>query len=173
MHSGQVSFPGGKCEEFDASYLDTAFRETEEEIGIKRDQIEFVGALSSIYIPNSNFMVYPQVGILRNVPVFTPDPHEVEKILEVEIDSFFDMEKRYEFIREVRGVEIIAPYFAASGQKIWGATAMMMSEFVEFVKQNAPLLNLILHSCNDCNVPRITSYNVCYTKLLRPSYRYL
>lgn len=153
VHSGQVSLPGGKCEEIDSSFLETAFRETEEEIGVYRNELEFVGALSSIYIPNSNFIVYPQVGVLQEIPMFMPDKREVEAILEVRLVDLLSTKKHEVFVRTVNGIEVHAPFFDASGQRIWGATAMMLSEFVEIIRANAQLLSPLLHSCNDCNVP--------------------
>ncbi len=135
VHSGQISFPGGKCEEGDADYFFTAIRETHEEIGIPPEKIKYLGALTPIYIPNSNFFVYPQVGWTDEVPAFVPDPLEVEEIIEVSVDLLLNRINTKSFTRKLNGNVISAPYYDADGKKIWGATAMMLSEMLEILRK--------------------------------------
>ena len=81
VHSNQISLPGGKVDRLDKSLKDTALRETHEEIGLHKDDIDIVGDLSSVYIPPSNFNVYPFIGYINTTPIFHPDPKEVSLIL--------------------------------------------------------------------------------------------
>ncbi|MGM0377562.1 MAG: NUDIX hydrolase [Bacteroidota bacterium] len=134
VHSGQISFPGGKCEEEDDGYLFTALRETQEEIGILPQDVDFLGALTPLYIPNSNFFVYPFVGWMHQPPAFHPDPTEVDEVIEMPLGKLLD--KRYvkTFSEKINDTMISAPYYEAGNRKIWGATAMMLSEMLEILK---------------------------------------
>jgi 8-oxo-dGTP pyrophosphatase MutT (NUDIX family) len=135
VHSGQISFPGGKCEYDDPDPLYTALRETHEEIGVAPDEVEPLGTLTPIYIPNSNFFVYPHVGWMSKRPNFHPDPLEVEEIIEVSVDRLLDKYYTKSFSRNVNGITISAPFYDANGREIWGATAMMLSEMLEILRK--------------------------------------
>jgi 8-oxo-dGTP pyrophosphatase MutT (NUDIX family) len=135
VHSGQISFPGGKCEKEDHDYCSTALRETHEEIGIAPEEVNIVGSLTPLYIPNSNFYVYPQVGWIDYYPKFSPDPTEVEEIIEVPLDLLLSEKNVKQFSREFNGTSLTAPYFDAHGREIWGATAMMLSEMLEVIRK--------------------------------------
>lgn len=150
-HSGQVSLPGGKTEEEDKGFFSTAIRETEEEIGIDRSKVQFVGELTSLYIPNSNFMVYPQVGIYNDAPDFVLDKREVDSILEVPVSELTKPSNIKSFTRIINDVLVKAPFYAFETSEIWGATAMIISEFIQVIKTNA--LSPLLHSYSDCNAP--------------------
>lgn len=146
IHGGQVSLPGGKCELDDSSFWETALRETREELGIDTSEIEFLGELSQIYIPNSNYIVAPQVGFLPARPVFNPNPYEVAELFEVSVKDFFQPLKIRTFERKVNGQALTAPYFDVNGKQIWGATAMMLSELIEAFKERSPDWLSALHS---------------------------
>nr|WP_319401518.1 CoA pyrophosphatase [uncultured Carboxylicivirga sp.] len=150
-HSGQVSFPGGKTEKWDTSYFSTATREAEEEVGIKADDVFALGELTSLYIPNSNFVVYPQVGMLKYEPVFKADPREVDTIIEAPLSELANPQNVKTFSRKINDVMIEAPFFSFKNFEIWGATAMILSEFLQVIKLNE--LNSLLHSYSDCNAP--------------------
>ncbi len=138
VHSGQVAFPGGKSEPGDKDLLETAMREAREEIGIDPDQVQMLGKLTDLYIPPSNFNVSPFVGYLTERPTFTPDPGEVEGIVEVPFRYILTdncLELRKFIVRN--GIEIEAPAFVVKGAVIWGATAMMLSELRELLR-NSP-----------------------------------
>jgi 8-oxo-dGTP pyrophosphatase MutT (NUDIX family) len=129
VHSGQVSFPGGKPEAGDDSLLQTALRESEEEIGILSGDVKPIGRLTELYIPPSNFLVHPHVGYLTYTPVFIADPTEVVKVLEVQLDDIMDPERIVE--KEIKlstGKSIVTPCFELEGETVWGATAMILSE---------------------------------------------
>ena len=129
VHSSQIAFPGGKHEKEDANFMQTALRETCEEIGIRQDKIEVLKAFTHLYIPPSNFMVYPFFGICRDEIVFYPDPYEVAEIIELPISTFLgdsivtnaQMSTSYAKLIEV-------PVFKIERHIVWGATAMMLSE---------------------------------------------
>ncbi len=135
VHSSQVSFPGGKREASDIDFQMTALRETQEEIGIDPSQIKVVRAFSELYIPPSNFMVYPFLGYCDEPPVFTPDPTEVAQILELPLADFLD-----DTLMSVRNMDtsynlsINVPGFIVHGNMVWGATAMILSELKEVLK---------------------------------------
>ena len=129
-HSGQVSLPGGKAEKDDANIFHTALRETEEEIGIDASNIEVVGQLTDLFIWVSNFLVTPIVGITHKKPVFTKDDNEVETIIETDLYDIINPAKRKEDTIVVRDkFRIQTPYFEIDSRVVWGATAMILSEF--------------------------------------------
>ncbi len=135
-HGGQVSFPGGKCEEIDISAIDTALRESEEEIGIDRREVTLLGKLSKLYIPPSNFSVEPIVGYTTKRPNFIIDPYEVDQLLEFPVAKFIDPGYiKRKNITPKTGVTLNTPYFHIDNHVIWGATAMMIGELVEIIKR--------------------------------------
>lgn len=134
-HSGQVSFPGGSWEENDGELANVALRETEEEIGVPAQQIEILGRLTDLYIPVSNFLVHPFVGILNGKPEFAPQPGEVETVLTPALTVFQSPENRKQIDLTLhQGITLKdVPYFDVEGRIVWGATAMIMSEFLELL----------------------------------------
>jgi len=133
VHSAQVSFPGGKREKTDANFAETALRETHEEIGINPNQVELIGQLSQVYIPPSNFLVHPFVGILNSPPTFTPDPIEVQSILPISIAHLMDSQNHIIADINVRGTKLKVPAIQIPNDIIWGATAVMLAEFAALV----------------------------------------
>ncbi|MES2619647.1 MAG: CoA pyrophosphatase, partial [Bacteroidota bacterium] len=131
VHSGQMSFPGGKKDEGDFDLIQTALRETKEEIGVGEDKIEIIGALSELYIPPSNFLVYPVVGFATDIVSFLPQLNEVEKVVEIPVDFFLN-KKNINLQTEIKlfnGAVVQVPAYVYEGHIIWGATAIMLSEF--------------------------------------------
>jgi 8-oxo-dGTP pyrophosphatase MutT (NUDIX family) len=129
VHSRQIAFPGGATEPEDASPVDTALRETEEEVGIGRHSVEVLGQLSPLYIPPSNFLVQPVVGVLRQAPRWLPQPDEVASVIETPVLPFVEGHFRSNStIRHSSGVEMEVPSFIVQGHVVWGATAMMLAE---------------------------------------------
>lgn len=130
-HSAQVSLPGGKFEAADETLERTAVRECYEEIGI--EDIEVLGALSRLHIPISGFMVQPFVGITQiSEPVFRAQEREVKEVLALSINQLLD-EKIIErgMIDLENKMKIESPWYNIEGRKVWGATAMILSEFTE------------------------------------------
>jgi 8-oxo-dGTP pyrophosphatase MutT (NUDIX family) len=133
-HSAQVSFPGGAREAGDRTLEDTAIRETREELGIDQE-ICILGPLTPLHIPVSNYQVSPFAGWMSQRPVFQPDPSEVQYLIEVQLDELMDPAIRLEEYSLREGQEIRVPYFRVGKEKIWGATAMMLSEFLQLASR--------------------------------------
>ena len=128
VHSGQISLPGGS-QEAGESLRETALREACEEIGAACEGVEVLGELSTIYIPPSNFLVAPAIGYAPQRPDFHLDAREVAELIEVPLSILFDPQvvKREPWI--LRGVEVEVPFYQIGPHKVWGATAMILSEF--------------------------------------------
>jgi 8-oxo-dGTP pyrophosphatase MutT (NUDIX family) len=134
VHSGQIALPGGKFETSDVTYENTALRETEEEIGVDKNKIKLLGLMTDLFIPASKFRVYPHVGYIENKPMFVPHPAEVKTIVEADLEPFLDnkITNRKNFITNYG--QLPAPYYLYNGYEIWGATAMLISEFATMFK---------------------------------------
>lgn len=136
VHSNQIGFPGGKQEEGDKDMLQTAIRETNEEIGVPTPGIKVVRALSEIYIPPSNFEVYPFLGLYEETFSFEIQESEVAELLEVRLTDFMDDKKMItQNLTTSYAENIEVPAFMLNGHVVWGATAMMLSEIKELFKQ--------------------------------------
>ncbi|MEM6721792.1 MAG: CoA pyrophosphatase [Bacteroidota bacterium] len=136
VHSNQVGFPGGKIEPEDINYETTALRETEEEIGINSNSIEIIRKTTATYIPPSNFIVQPFIGILQETPTFIPQASEVENIIEVALADFLSEQAVIE--KELTNSymkKIQVPAFYLNDHVVWGATAMMLSEVKDIISQ--------------------------------------
>ena len=136
-HGGQVSFPGGKQEETDPDLIATAIRETEEEIGISGELINVVGTLSEFYVGASNHLVLPVVGIVSQIPIFTPDPYEVAEVFTVPLPQLLAADRVKDTVLEVgkERFKLKAPYFDFHNKIVWGATAGMLSEFKDILME--------------------------------------
>ncbi len=136
VHSGQISFPGGKKEDFDAGFKETALREANEEVGILNKNIEVIGRLSNLYIPPSNFLVYPFLSISEKKHIFCSDPSEVRKVICIPLDFFFqDNAQKLHLVKAANGHPIKTPAFIYNDIVIWGATAMILNELIWILKQ--------------------------------------
>ncbi|NOX47294.1 MAG: CoA pyrophosphatase [Chlorobi bacterium] len=133
VHSGQISFPGGSHEKSDGSFIETALREANEEVGILPENVKIIGELSDMYIPPSNFMVHPIVGFSKEKPHLIPDATEVAQIIEANLTAIFNETDFKEMELDVRGHKIKTPCYNVNGHVVWGATAMMLSELNEVV----------------------------------------
>jgi len=130
-HKGQVSFPGGACDQGETSPEDTALREVEEEIGVGREAIRILGRLASM-VTITSYRVTPVVGVLDWPAVFRLSEHEVERIFTVPLAWLSDPRNRWElpFPGSQRGVVVYHPY---DGEIVWGATARMTVDFVNTI----------------------------------------
>ena len=129
MHSGQISFPGGKPDPLDNDLWATALRETHEEIGILPDEVRYIRSLSKLYVPPTNFLIIPYLGYLQSPYVFLPDPREVEAILEISLMDFINKESELTNQLNSNSTTITVPAYIFDQNVVWGATAMILSEF--------------------------------------------
>ena len=139
-HSGQVSFPGGRFESGDIDLQTTALREAHEEIGIDRAKIEVIGTLTDLYIPVSNNLVRPFIGFVKEKPALQKNDVEVKAIIETDISLILNPAlKQVATFTGLHNRSIRAPYYNIHGHKVWGATAMMLSELESIILQQEPV----------------------------------
>ena len=134
VHSGQVSLPGGKFDIQDNDLMETAIRECYEEIGVK--ELEVIGRLTELYIPVSGFLVHPFIGFskLKNPPMKNQE-REVKTILKLGLnDLLSDTLVKTGTIELAESLKIKTPWFDVNGHKVWGATAMILSELKELMR---------------------------------------
>lgn len=136
VHSAQVGFPGGKIEINDPSIEFAAIRETFEEIGVPLHEMKILKALTELYIPPSNFTVYPFLGISPSTPNFIIQEEEVETIIEVSLSHFLNETNVINTsVSTSYKINAQVPAFLLNGHIVWGATAMMLSELKDLLKQ--------------------------------------
>jgi len=134
VHSNQIGFPGGKVEVEDNNLEATALRETYEEIGVSSTEITVLKELTDVYIPPSNFLVKPFLGILKRRPVYILEKKEVERLIEIPLKSILsDKFIASQVITTSYAKEIEVPIFKFDNEVIWGATAMMLSEIKDLI----------------------------------------
>ena len=135
VHSAQIAFPGGKYETQDIDFSHTALRETHEEVGVSPTVMEIIKPFTPMYIPPSNFMVHPFLGICKEELCFIADPTEVAGIIELPLSVFLSEDIIIEAkLSTSYAQNINVPAFEIDGHVVWGATAMMLSELKEVLK---------------------------------------
>ncbi|WP_313790516.1 CoA pyrophosphatase [Flagellimonas ochracea] len=136
VHSNQIGFPGGKVEDVDSDLMETALRETHEEVGVPPSAVEVIKELSEVYIPPSNFMVRPFMGIYHEPRPFVIEESEVERLVEVYLHDFLDDSNHIEEVLSTSYAKNIhVPAYKLNGYTVWGATAMMLSEIKELLQK--------------------------------------
>jgi 8-oxo-dGTP pyrophosphatase MutT (NUDIX family) len=135
VHSAQIGFPGGKIETNETLEM-AAVRETYEEIGVQANKVEVLKALTEVYIPPSNFYVQPFIGLSKEQLTFVKQDEEVEEIVEVELSHFLDETSvTSQSVETSYSAKIEVPAFKLNEHIVWGATAMMLSEIKDLLKQ--------------------------------------
>jgi len=132
-HSGQIALPGGRRNGVESD-METALREAHEEVNILPEQVEVIGMTSALPIPVSNHLVQPVVGFTRTMPDLIPEPKEVADIFSVSTKTLCERDIQYER-RHFRNRDWEIPFFEIDGHKVWGATAMILSEFRTIIRQ--------------------------------------
>ncbi len=136
VHSNQIGFPGGKEEKGDGHLLNTALRETYEEVGVKPEHVKVIRSISEVYIPPSNFEVQPYIGLYKKETPFVIQESEVEALVEVSLSDFMDDKKLIvQRLSTSYANNIEVPAFKLNGYTVWGATAMMLNEIKELLRQ--------------------------------------
>lgn len=131
VHSGQIAFPGGRWEKTDKSLYHTALRESNEEIGLQTHAVEYLGKLSDLYVPPSNYLISPFVGFYKGNPNFVPDPKEVARILEIPFNFFLQPNAIQDTTIVLSSdFRLDCPAFVFEQETIWGATAMILHELI-------------------------------------------
>jgi len=133
-HAGQISFPGGRSEESE-SIVETALRETHEEIGIESKYIDVLGSLTPFYLHRTNNQITPVVGFFEHKPIMQRNPNEVEEIITVKLDMLLDEEMRETEKWDLSENSFHVPFWSFHRVPLWGATAMMMSELLEIYQE--------------------------------------
>jgi len=128
-HRGQIALPGGVVDPGE-SFEQAALREAHEEVGLEPVRVRVLGALTPLDIPVSGFRLHPVVGVLTERPVLTPSDREVAAILDVPVADLTDPANLARAARDRDGVRVVAPAFRVEGGEIWGATAMIVAEFL-------------------------------------------
>lgn len=132
-HKGQISFPGGRREPGE-DLRETALREAREELGVSEEELRILGDLTPLYVPPSRFCIHPLVAYADFRPALRPQPEEVAEIIEVPLEVLLDPDSVRRETRTLRGLRVNVPYYPFLGHKIWGATAMVLAEFLEVIR---------------------------------------
>jgi 8-oxo-dGTP pyrophosphatase MutT (NUDIX family) len=128
-HAGQISLPGGATDPGE-TLVQAALREAEEEIGVDPRSVRVLGELTPVHVLVSGFTLHPVVGITDRRPEFRAAEGEVEEILEVSLEEIRDASRIRTGTRLREGIAVEYPYFDLHGHQVWGATAMVLGEFV-------------------------------------------
>ncbi len=132
-HAGQIGFPGGKCEKNDTNPLQTALRESMEEIGILPEKVKILGALSPLYVSVSQFLIHPYVAWSSSKPGFILNSGEVEKLLLFPLSCLLSGQQVTFANVETQTGKLCVPVILHERETIWGATAMILTEFADTI----------------------------------------
>ncbi|MEX0686422.1 MAG: CoA pyrophosphatase [Balneolales bacterium] len=133
-HKGQISFPGGRTEK-DETPIETALRETHEEVGVESESVSILGALSPLYVPPSNNIINPVAGFIKTLPELRLQEAEVSEAFTISLDDLITESRLRHETWLLRGKEFKVPYWNVHTTPLWGATAMITSEVIELYRE--------------------------------------
>lgn len=136
-HAGQISLPGGAIDKGE-TLAQAALREAKEEVALDPATVRIVGELTPVHVIVSGFTLHPVVGVSDQAPSFTPAAHEVDEVLEVTLAHLQDASRIRRGTHTREGVAIEYPYFDLLGRQVWGATAMVLGEFICLLQDGQP-----------------------------------
>ena len=137
FHKGQISFPGGRLEA-EEGLEQAALREAQEELNVDPGSIRILGMLTPLYIPPSNYTIYPVVALTESRPDFQPSQIEVAEVLEIPLEHLLNQKNVRRETWNIRGADVEVPFYAFGKHKIWGATAMVLAELLAMIKELSP-----------------------------------
>ena len=132
-HAGQIAFPGGGQRKGEISPEHTALRETQEEIGIDKNEISILGKITPLFIPVTGFMITPFVSYISKKPKTILDEIEVAELLSVNIRDLLNNDILI-MDRDINGSSVSIPYFSLNNHQVWGATSMVLSELKDIIQ---------------------------------------
>lgn len=135
LHKGQISFPGGAADPRDASEVETALRESFEEIGLDRSAVAILGMLDDLDTP-SGFKVTPVVGFIDELPALETNKDEVAALISIPVEHFLDPDKRRSKMVERNGSTLEIYFYDVWDEPIWGATAFFVKQFIEIIQKD-------------------------------------
>ena len=137
IHSAQVSFPGGKFESHETDPVEVALRESQEEVGLDPAAVKIAGLLSPLYIPVSHMMVQPVIGFVEGPVKWIPDLREVERLICISMENLTDPSLvQAKAVRISATLTMEAPFYSIANETVWGATAMILSEWIDVWKRS-------------------------------------
>ena len=131
-HPGQIALPGG-AQENNEKLNYTAVREAFEEVGIKTETVEIIGQLTPLPVPVSGYLIYPFIGILGREPEWVLNEYEVDELIITKVSELVSADKNYSETWELHGKKLEVPHFRIKDKAIWGATASVLSEFIDLI----------------------------------------
>jgi len=135
-HKGEVSFPGGKLDDDDVDLLHCALRETHEEVGVLPSDVRVVGEMDDFFTVATNYLVVPFVGMIPYPYELKPSAREIDEVLGVPLEVFFDPARRRSEIWTVKGKPVEIIFYKWRGYNIWGATARILRRFTQIVENH-------------------------------------
>ncbi len=132
-HRDQVSFPGGEKDGHETT-IEAALREAAEELRVRPADVRVLGELTPLYVPPSNYCIYPLVAAAERRPAFRRAPAEVAEVIDLPLDVLFEPKTVRREVWRLHGRDTVVPFYEFGGHKIWGATAMILAELAEMIR---------------------------------------
>lgn len=132
-HKGEISFPGGAYDPEDETILQTALRESREELGLNVNELEILGELDDVYVPPTRFLITPFIAFAREPPKPRPSASEISEVIEIPVSELLDPSILREELRGAGGMKRYLQFYNYEDHVIWGATARILKQFLDLV----------------------------------------